>query len=150
MFDISAPELITILIIALIVFGPQRLPDLARRLAKWTSEFRRAAREVRTGLEEEVKALKDPIDEIKADIENPLKALKEPIDEIRADIENPLRETAAELDDLGRELKSGIAWTGPEPESGPTSEDAKDDLAEIERTDRPIGDPDEQPGDSGR
>jgi TatA/E family protein of Tat protein translocase len=45
-FNIGAPELIIILIIALIVLGPGKLPDVASSLGKSLREFRKAATEV--------------------------------------------------------------------------------------------------------
>jgi TatA/E family protein of Tat protein translocase len=45
-FNIGAPELIVILIIALVVLGPGKLPDVAASLGKSIREFRRAASDV--------------------------------------------------------------------------------------------------------
>jgi TatA/E family protein of Tat protein translocase len=49
------PELVIILVIALIIFGPRKLPELGRSLGKSLGEFKRASNELRNTLEEEVR-----------------------------------------------------------------------------------------------
>ena len=51
---IGGPEMVVILIIALLVFGPRRLPDLARSLGKGLAELRRTSTDVRRTLEREI------------------------------------------------------------------------------------------------
>jgi Tat protein translocase TatB subunit len=51
MFGIGMPELILILIIALIVIGPKKLPDFARSLGRALGQFRRTADELKESLE---------------------------------------------------------------------------------------------------
>jgi TatA/E family protein of Tat protein translocase len=49
------PELLIILVIALIIFGPRKLPELGRSLGKSLGEFKRASNELKNTLEEEVR-----------------------------------------------------------------------------------------------
>ena len=51
MFDIGMQELLVIFIIALLVFGPKRLPELGRALGRGIREFRRASEEFRSTIE---------------------------------------------------------------------------------------------------
>lgn len=51
MFNIGVTELILILVIALIVFGPGKLPDVGRALGKTIREFKKASREIQDDLE---------------------------------------------------------------------------------------------------
>src|SRR5688572_6003209 len=48
-------DLLIILVLALIIFGPRKLPDLGRSLGKSIGEFRRASNELKTTLEEEIR-----------------------------------------------------------------------------------------------
>jgi TatA/E family protein of Tat protein translocase len=53
--SIGMPELIIIFVIALIIFGPRKLPELGRTLGKSLSEFRRASNDLKNTLEEEIR-----------------------------------------------------------------------------------------------
>jgi sec-independent protein translocase protein TatA len=53
--SIGMPELVIILVIALIVFGPRKLPELGRSLGKSIGEFKRASNELRNTLDEEIR-----------------------------------------------------------------------------------------------
>jgi sec-independent protein translocase protein TatB len=108
-------EIIIILLLALVLLGPKRLPELAKQLGEWTAELRSAARDIRRGLEAEV-----------ADIKQAGEDLKAPLDEIKKSSE----ELRKEIDEAGG---SGLDWKGPKPVSGPTPADAMADLEEIEK-----------------
>ena len=53
--SIGMPELLIILTIALIIFGPRKLPELGRSLGKSLGEFKRASNELRNTLDEEIR-----------------------------------------------------------------------------------------------
>jgi Tat protein translocase TatB subunit len=107
-------EMIIIALLALVVLGPKRLPELARKVGQWSAELRQAARDITQGLEAEVSNLKEIGEDLKAPIDEISKPLKEISDEIKAT--DP----------------RGIEWTGPKPVSGPTPADAMADLEVIE------------------
>ena len=50
----SSGELVIIFIVAFLVFGPERLPELARKLGKWLFEIKRAAQDVKDHMETEI------------------------------------------------------------------------------------------------
>jgi sec-independent protein translocase protein TatA len=55
MGPIGFPELIIIFVVALIVFGPRKLPELGRSLGKGLAEFKRASNELQRTLDEEIR-----------------------------------------------------------------------------------------------
>jgi sec-independent protein translocase protein TatB len=54
---LSIPHLVIIFVIALVVFGPQKLPELARSLGKLMAEFRKASGDFKHAFEEEMRDL---------------------------------------------------------------------------------------------
>ncbi len=53
--SIGMPELVIILVIALIIFGPRKLPELGKSLGKSINEFKKASAELQNTLEQEIK-----------------------------------------------------------------------------------------------
>jgi Tat protein translocase TatB subunit len=75
MFGIGFPEMIIIMVIALIVIGPSKLPELARALGKGMAEFRRATQEIKDSLD-----IDEDIQDIKNDLVDSVSGLDRPLE----------------------------------------------------------------------
>lgn len=66
--SIGFPELLIILAIALLIFGPKKLPEVGKSLGRALKEFRKTSDEIRERIEEEIEM--DEVKEIKRDFED--------------------------------------------------------------------------------
>jgi TatA/E family protein of Tat protein translocase len=62
--SLGVPEMIFIFVLALLIFGPRKLPELGRNLGKALAEFRRASNELRATVEDEMRNLEKETREI--------------------------------------------------------------------------------------
>ncbi len=60
MFGLGVPEMIFILLLALLIFGPKKLPEIGRTLGKGMSEFRKASNELTRSINAELSLDEDP------------------------------------------------------------------------------------------
>lgn len=67
-WNLGFPELVVIFVIALLVFGPRKLPELGRSLGKSLAEFKKATNELKRTWEEEVKTEEAELKEIQRDL----------------------------------------------------------------------------------
>jgi sec-independent protein translocase protein TatA len=56
MGNIGFPEMVVIFIVALLVFGPKRLPELGRSLGRGINEFRRASSDLKSSIQREIES----------------------------------------------------------------------------------------------
>lgn len=75
--SIGVPELILILVVALIIFGPGKLPEVGKSLGKTIREFRRSSRDMVEDVTESAKEIKEEVQEASKALKEESKALKE-------------------------------------------------------------------------
>lgn len=112
--DINFGEYFIIFVVALLVFGPERLPEITRKAGSWVRDLRIVANDFKRSLESEVEELTQPLAELKDEA----KALT---DDFKAEVKKLTAETERALD-----------WDGPVHSSGPTHEDSMEDLKRID------------------
>ena len=66
--SIGMPELILIFIVALLVFGPKKLPEIGKSLGKGLAEFKRASEDLKKTIEQEIEEGKNEISSVKREV----------------------------------------------------------------------------------
>lgn len=105
LFGIGFPELVTILIIAGLVMGPQRIAKFARQLGKWTAQLQGISRGFMRQLTSELDAeemadLKEAMSEIKD--------LQRQLTDLRGEMESAANETSKDMEELAQEFDRSI------------------------------------------
>jgi TatA/E family protein of Tat protein translocase len=106
--QLGFPEIIMIFIIALLVFGPKKLPELGKSLGKGLREFKKATDELKSNWDEQLKDVEKSVNEVRdtvhsatRDIENKIKAevysTAEPVKPQPPDAAAPAEESKKEV-----------------------------------------------------
>src|SRR3954462_9822590 len=100
MFTLGVPEMAVIFILALVLFGPKKLPELGRTIGKAMTEFRRASNDLKATFEREMHTLERE----------------------HLDLQNTTRQTAREIADHASYeiVPSATTWNPLEPEFSET------------------------------
>lgn len=86
MGNIGFPEMVLIFVVALLVFGPKRLPELGKSLGRGISEFRRASSDLRNSIEREIEA---------AEVDQAIKDTKKATEQVKDEIKQSIVDTPA-------------------------------------------------------
>lgn len=82
-FGIGLPEMLLIMVIALIVFGPGKLPEIGAALGRAIGDFRRASRELTGDLQESIadarSSVEQTVNEAKTEIESTTQAIQQAV-----------------------------------------------------------------------
>lgn len=129
MFDIGFAELVLILVIGLLVLGPERLPGAIRTTGLWIARLRRSFNDIRSEIEREAR-----IDDIKRDLHNQsiLDSLKGTADDLKgtADELGKLRDLPYDVTDVvGRHRKPSLPPARPTDEERSPTDSSQDQAA---------------------
>ncbi len=89
MGSVGSPEILVILLIALLLFGPQKLPEMGKSLGKAIREFKKATADLQDTIEREV-------EDLKQDVKEPAKETPRPKGALPSPKPRPVSETAPE------------------------------------------------------
>jgi sec-independent protein translocase protein TatA len=109
------PELIIIFVIALIIFGPRKLPELGKSLGKSIGEFKRASNDLRNTLEEEIRVEEQPPPPLNTPKNDPIAEKSSTSDETPKN--DPIAEKGPTSDETPK--------NDPIAEKGPTSDESQ-------------------------
>lgn len=117
MFDLGTQELIVIFIVAFLVFGPKKLPELGRTLGKGIRELKAAMRGVRESFEEAEGDVTEGFKDIKNDLEE---SVRKSLESEMIDKEREKEEKDKERDD------QNVSMTAEEKDQEEKKESDKD------------------------
>ena len=105
LFGIGLPELLTIMLLAALVMGPQRIREVARTLGKWTAVVQQYARQFTRQLNAELDAM--DTDDLRS-MRDEVKQLQNQLTSLREDLRTSAREFAQESRQISKEAKNTL------------------------------------------
>lgn len=119
MFGIGYQEMFVVLVVALIIFGPSRLPELAGQVGRWVRDFRRMSADL-TGEFEKTFA---EVDEVKKSFQREMRSIQDEVEGVGKSARGDLKKSTAKGTGAGKKatagaLKAGSSGTGAKSASG--------------------------------
>ncbi len=130
MFDVGFAEVMIIGVVALIVIGPERLPDVARKVGRWVSKIQRFVKGVRSDVSRELesgelKALigdqKEQINELRGMVKDAQKDIEKSTSSALKDAESNFSEMQKSVKESGGELTKGAGEKASDSTSSQSS-----------------------------
>ena len=95
MGGLGMPELIVIFVIALLVFGPKKLPELGKSLGKGLREFKRATDDLKSNWEDQIKDAENSVKEVKDTVTQATDEIKQDFQDMDVHLQAELEADAA-------------------------------------------------------
>jgi sec-independent protein translocase protein TatA len=114
----GASEIVFLFILALVIFGPKKLPEIGKTLGKGMREFRKATDDLKSNWEEHIRDTESPVQDLK-------QTLNEVKNEVTASTSEITNEVTAHVNDLTSEVEASTSLE-EKPPSGPQEETKPD------------------------
>lgn len=122
MGQLGFSEMLMIFVIALLVFGPKKLPELGKSLGKGIREFKKATEELKSNWEDHVKDIAEPLNDMKRDIHSMGQSIKTDVyNHMEKAIEAPKSEAPESKEESAPALTAAAAATATNTESHETT-----------------------------
>ena len=108
MFGIGYQEMFIVLVVALVIFGPSRLPELAGQVGRWVRDFRRMSADL-TGEFEKTFA---EVDEVKKSFTREMQSIQTEVEGVGKSARGDLKKSTAKSVGAGKKAASGGAKSG--------------------------------------
>ena len=122
---IGAMELIVIFIVALLVIGPDKLPQVAKRFGSALREFKKASADVTQEIREDIV---EPLE----DIQQPFRDALEPVEELDRTIRGDIKAVEKDLNSIGKKKKTESDAQRKTEEEEPIQQTVNDSVSEQE------------------
>lgn len=129
MFDIGFPELLMVTVVALLVIGPDKLPETVRTIALWVGRIRRSISEIKTEIENEIGA-----DEIRRQLHN--ESIMKELDKTKSQIGGVIRDAEGQIAEIRDSATIRATPATPASETDGVTTDASDATKQAKENDR--------------
>lgn len=131
MFDIGFPELLLISIVALLVIGPDKLPETIRTMSLWMGRFRRSFAKIKQEIENEIGA-----DEIKAQLYNEsimedIEKTRKTLEEVKDNVTGVINEVDSTVTEIKKIPANSLAQSSDEA-ADEASDEVSDEVSDEE------------------
>ena len=90
MFGLGIGEVLIILVVAFLLFGPKQLPEVARQVGKAVKGFKDTAEDLRTSVEPELNMIQQEVKMVEQDFQASLKDVEEQVNAVTAPVEKQI------------------------------------------------------------
>lgn len=125
MFDIGFAELIIIGVVALVVIGPERLPETIRTVSAWVNRLRRSFNDIKREVQQELHndGVMQDLRKVQKDLREGTDAIRETTDALREGVSAPLKEMVSPATP---QSSAGTEASNPSADNGSPSESSSE------------------------